>query len=99
MENVYRIGTPTGGALSDALEKELPNGWHFTISNEQYTDTQGKLYESTGIPPDYLLDYPEDRQAFFRQMAADPKGDRARVLEAIAALQDQSSAGKQAGLR
>ena len=57
MNNVYRIGTRTSGAMSTALEKQLPNGWDFSISNEIYMDNNGNNYEYIGIPVDYELDY------------------------------------------
>jgi C-terminal processing protease CtpA/Prc len=83
MKNAWRIGTPTSGALSTALEKTLPNGWVFSISNEVYMDNWGTSYEYQGIPVDYPLDYPEDRQVFFRSVANDLKADKERILEAI----------------
>jgi len=83
LPNVKRIGMHTNGALSDAMEKTLPNGWYFSISNEIYTDLKGNCYESIGIPVDYELGYPEDRQTFFRLVANDLAGDKAKVLQAI----------------
>ncbi|XLS30087.1 S41 family peptidase [Flavobacteriaceae bacterium M23B6Z8] len=83
MPNVIRIGSSTAGALSDALEKRLPNGWYFSVSNEIYTDISGNCYESIGIPPDYEMNYPEDRQTFFRQIANNPEADHKNVLEIL----------------
>ena len=51
LPQVTHIGEPTNGALSDVLEKELPNGWEFTLSNEIYQDTNGQAFEAVGIPP------------------------------------------------
>lgn len=56
LPNVTRIGTPTYGVLSDMLEKHLPNGWSFSLSNEVYLAVDGKLYEGLGIPPMRLTD-------------------------------------------
>lgn len=81
--HIKRIGTRTAGALSDALEKRLPNGWYFSVSNEIYTDLSGNCYESIGVPPNYTLNYPEDRQAFFRQIANDPETDQRNILNII----------------
>lgn len=87
LDNVKRIGSHTSGALSDALEKKLPNGWYFSISNEIYVDNKGICYESVGIPVDYELNYPEDRQSFFRSVADDLEHDKRSILNAIEALQ------------
>lgn len=51
LPNVTHIGEPTRGSLSDILAKTLPNGWVVTLSNEIYTDHQGKLWEGPGILP------------------------------------------------
>jgi carboxyl-terminal processing protease len=52
---VKRIGSATSGAISTALEKKLPNGWSYAISNEIYMDNKGKCYENIGILVDYEL--------------------------------------------
>jgi carboxyl-terminal processing protease len=49
--NVTTVGMPTSGALSDVLDKTLPNGWSFQTSNEIYVDHEGICYEGKGIPP------------------------------------------------
>ena len=51
LPQVTHIGEPTNGALSDVLEKELPNNWEFTLSNEVYRDANGQAFEAVGIPP------------------------------------------------
>jgi len=84
-----RLGASTQGALSDALEKQLPNGWTISVSNEEYRDLAGQCYENTGVPVDYTLAYPADRQAFFRSLAENPAGDKAEILAAITELQRQ----------
>lgn len=78
-----RIGSHTGGAISDALPKQLPNGWFFSLSNEVYLDNQGKCYENIGIPVDYELGYPADRQTFFHSVVTDMGNDKRQVLRAI----------------
>jgi carboxyl-terminal processing protease len=55
LPNVTRVGTPTYGVLSDALEKQLPNGWSVGLSNEVYVAVDGKLYEGRGIPPNIVV--------------------------------------------
>ena len=83
MDNVTRIGSRTNGALSDALEERLPNGWYFSLSNESYLNIQGMNFKSKGIPVDYELNYPSDRQTFFRLVVDDLEADRTKVLKAI----------------
>jgi hypothetical protein len=78
-----RIGSRTCGAISDALPKQLPNGWEFCLSNEVYRNNQGKCYENIGVPVDYELNYPTDRQTFFRGVAADLANDKRQILSAI----------------
>lgn len=52
LPHVKTFGKPTAGALSDILEKPLPNGWDLGMSNEIYLDHTGKCHEGKGIPPD-----------------------------------------------
>lgn len=49
---VTLLGQPSNGALSDMLEKQLPNGWLLTLSNETYLDQQRQSFEVSGIPVD-----------------------------------------------
>lgn len=46
------VGERTRGALSDILDKSLPNSWTLSLSNEIYTDPQGIRWEGDGIQPD-----------------------------------------------
>ena len=87
MNNVKRIGAPTSGAMSTALEKTLPNGWPFAISNEVYMDNAGNAYEYLGVPSDIQIDYPKDRQDFFRSVVSDLEGDKSQILEIISELE------------
>ena len=89
INQLKRIGSRTNGAISDALQKTLPNGWHFSLSNEVYTDINDKFYENIGIPVDFELNYPEDRQAFFRNVANDLEKDKQNVLKAIIKLRSE----------
>ncbi|MEO1627724.1 MAG: S41 family peptidase [Bacteroidota bacterium] len=86
MDNVKRIGSATSGAMSTALEKTLPNGWSFSISNEIYMDNDGQSYENIGIPVDYELRYPRERQPFFRGVVNDLEADKRNILTAIDSL-------------
>ena len=87
--HIQRIGAPTSGAMSTALEKKLPNGWSFSISNEIYMDNQGTSYENVGVPVNYDLGYSRERQTFFRNVASDLDADRSNILRAIEDLEIQ----------
>ena len=87
LQQLKRIGSHTNGAISDALQKKLPNGWDLSLSNEVYMDLNNKFYENIGVPVDYELNYPEDRQPFFRSVADDLKKDKQDILKAIKELQ------------
>tara|TARA_R110002051_G_scaffold255120_2_gene314188 strand:+ start:18329 stop:19756 length:1428 start_codon:yes stop_codon:yes gene_type:complete len=89
LNSLKRIGSHTNGAISDALEKTLPNGWYFSVSNEVYTDNNDKCYENIGVPVNYELNYPNDRQTFFRSIANDLEKDKRNILNAIKELQSK----------
>ncbi|WP_027395801.1 S41 family peptidase [Aquimarina latercula] len=89
LDNLKRIGSHTNGAISDALQKTLPNGWYFSLSNEIYTDNNDKCYENIGVPVNYELNYPNDRQTFFRSVADDLEKDKKNILNAINELQNE----------
>ena len=55
LPHVTQAGLPTMGIHSDMLERHLPNGWKFYLSNEVYRNPQGKVYEKVGIPPDHRI--------------------------------------------
>jgi carboxyl-terminal processing protease len=94
MKNANRIGSATSGAMSTALEKKLPNGWSFAISNEIYMDNNGKSYENIGVPVDYNLDYSNERQTFFRSVVNDLEADKQNILKAISILKEKCRVGK-----
>lgn len=52
--NVRHVGSTTRGALSDQLEKPLPNGWTLTLPAEIYRDPLGRVWEGVGIAPQRL---------------------------------------------
>jgi carboxyl-terminal processing protease len=89
MQNVKRIGSATSGAMSTALEKKLPNGWSFAISNEIYMDNNGKSYENIGVPVDYNLNYSAVKQTFFRNVMNNLEADKQNVLNAISKLEEK----------
>src|SRR5262249_33404942 len=46
-----RIGMTTQGVFDDPMSRTLPNGWTFTLGNEEYIGPDGQNYEGVGIPP------------------------------------------------
>jgi len=66
--NFKKIGSNTNGAFSDILNKSLPNGWNYWLSNEVYEGINGKNYEVYGIPPDYRIDYPREKEQFLKSL-------------------------------
>jgi hypothetical protein len=63
-KNVRLVGTVTGGALSDAVERELPNGWLYRVPIADVRDANGHNLEQTGISPSVYVDNtPADLQA------------------------------------
>ena len=71
--HVTLLGQPTQGALSDALEKQLPNGFSFSLANEWYLSTDDEWFERTGIPVDIAVEV-------FSKAQRDSKEDRALEL-------------------
>jgi carboxyl-terminal processing protease len=64
LPKVKHVGQTTRGALSDALEKSLPNGWRFTLSNEIYKSASGEVFEKRGITPTESLTVFDDNDFF-----------------------------------
>lgn len=54
------VGEHTYGIFSDRLDKLLPNGWAFSLSNEMYLSADQVNYEQQGITPDVELSMDED---------------------------------------
>lgn len=50
--NVVTIGENTAGAMGERIEKEMPNGWVYSITGQLITAADGNIYEGPGIPPD-----------------------------------------------
>lgn len=71
LKHVTRVGANTEGIFSDALDKMMPNGWEYTLSNEVYEDLQGNQYEHIGIPPNKRLDYPRQHRQFYQHVIDD----------------------------
>lgn len=50
-KNVRIVGNVTGGALSDAVERDLPNGWSYRMPIADVRDANGNNLEGKGIQP------------------------------------------------
>ena len=68
LSNVRRIGSNTAGVFSNVLDKKLPNGWNYGLSNEIYESPDNKNYEVVGINPDYKIDYEKGGFSFYTQL-------------------------------
>jgi len=78
LPQVSLLGETTAGALSDVLQKPLPNRWVVALSNEVYLDAAGVSYEGVGVSPDEQI-------PVFRiddiEAGTDPALERALELE------------------
>ena len=52
LPNVTVVGERTSGAMGERIEKELPNGWVYSITGQIIMAADGHIYEGQGIPPD-----------------------------------------------
>lgn len=50
LPQVTLMGETTQGALSDVLEKKLPNGFEMGLSFERYYSVDGEWFEDVGVP-------------------------------------------------
>ncbi len=89
LDHVSRIGSSSEGILSDALEKVLPNGWTFTLSNEAYLTPEGKNYEVKGIPVDVDLGYPKNSKELYKMLAEELKTTGDRAIEHVLKVADR----------
>ena len=72
------IGSTTEGVFSDILDKKLPNGWTYGLSNMIYESMESISYENIGITPDYIINYPTVSKDFYKYLLEDLKnGDDA----------------------
>ena len=56
LPHVKVVGVNTAGAMGERLEKEMPNGWIYSISGQIIRAADQQIYEGPGVPPDiYLL--------------------------------------------
>lgn len=85
--NFTRIGSSTEGIFSSTLDKKLPNGWEYDLSNEVYQDLKGNNYENEGIKPDYALDYSTNKDIFFDQLSNEVKNEKDSAIDLVIELE------------
>jgi len=89
--NFKRIGSTTEGIFSSTLDKELPNGWEYELSNEVYQDLNGKNYENIGISADYQLEYSTNKDIFLDQLSDDLKNKKDKAIDLALKLEKEQS--------
>jgi len=55
LQNTIIVGDTTAGCFSPKIERELPNGWSFSLSSKVVVSASMVQYEGFGIPPDYTV--------------------------------------------
>ena len=88
MPNVTLIGTATEGIFSDILEKKLPNGWEYGLSNEVYETMDGFDFESLGVPPDHIIKHRRWTRGFLEDITEDLKDGDDAIEKAIELYSD-----------
>ena len=56
LPNVTIIGENTAGAMGERIEKEMPNGWIYSITGQIMRAADGISYEGLGIPPNVFIE-------------------------------------------
>lgn len=57
LPNCISIGDTTGGGLSNGRQFSLSNGTIYTLSDQLIYDTDKKIVESAGIPPQVVVNW------------------------------------------
>lgn len=55
LPQVQFIGDTTSGAFSNQINRELPNGWGYSISIGEWRAVNDSCYEGKGLPPDIVI--------------------------------------------
>ncbi len=64
--NVKVIGDTTGTGFSERLDRELSNGWLYSLSTQKVSDANFVCYEGFGLPPDIEVNPPPGTPIFAR---------------------------------
>ena len=54
-DNLIHIGSNSIGAAGNIVDKDLSNGWNFTLTNSQTEQPNGKQYFKVGIAPSIIV--------------------------------------------
>jgi len=54
-DNLIHIGSTSAGAAGNIVEKDLSNGWNFTMTNSRTEFPNGKQYFKVGITPSIIV--------------------------------------------
>jgi len=55
LPQVTFVGDTTSGAFSNQINRELPNGWGYSLSIGQWVDANGLSYEGIGLAPNIVI--------------------------------------------
>jgi len=83
--DAIRVGSNTTGIFSDILDKKLPNGWEYGLSNEIYESPDGISYEVTGISPHHSVKYDKRGYWFYKEFY-DNKTRKDEAIELVLKL-------------
>lgn len=89
LPGVQTIGSNTAGVFSDVLQKRLPNGWEYGLSNEIYESPEGISYEKAGIRPDCSIEYEKNGFEFYMKLKNEINTGDIALEKAIALGKDQ----------
>ena len=56
LPQVTLIGENSAGAISDKMDRQLPNGWAFGLPHQRFETPDGTSFEGPGVPPDINVD-------------------------------------------
>lgn len=54
-DNIVHIGSNSAGAAGNIVDKDLSNGWNFTLTNSRTEYPNGKQYFKVGITPSIII--------------------------------------------
>lgn len=89
--NFTRIGSTTEGIFSSTLDKKLPNGWEYELSNEVYQDLNGNNYENVGISADIPLNYSQEKDSFLDELSAELSAKKDSAIETAIKLEKEKT--------
>lgn len=55
LPQVTTVGDTTAGAFSNQINREMPNGWGYSVSIGEWRAADGTSFEGPGIPPQVLV--------------------------------------------